>query len=98
MIHTNIKNYNLTPKSLKVLSTLAMHDVTLKQAADLLCISIDTANQHVALARRALGVRNTNHAIYVATQNGLITNTASTSTRRHRDREVVAACTIDKGK
>ena len=45
----------INPRPLRLLNTLAKQDVTLRQAADLLHLSTDTINKHVAAAKTALG-------------------------------------------
>lgn len=62
----------VSAKALRLLAAVAEEDLTLNEAADKMCISIHTANQHMALARRALGAATTPGAIYVAMQRGLI--------------------------
>lgn len=63
---------NIRPRALEVLDTLANLDVSIKQVADRLEISIDTVNQHLAVARKALGVKTTIGAIRTAVLDGLI--------------------------
>lgn len=46
----------ITPKQLILLNTLAREDLNLPKIADKLCISIHTANKHIAAARQALEV------------------------------------------
>ncbi len=59
-------------KPLRLLSTMAQHDLSLAQAADSLCISLDTANKHMALAKQALGTSSQANAVYLAVRKGLI--------------------------
>jgi DNA-binding CsgD family transcriptional regulator len=59
-------------RALQLLAVMAEDDLTLTEAADQLCISIHTANQHVAAARRAFGAATTTGAVYAAMQHGLI--------------------------
>lgn len=59
-------------KPLRLLNTMAMHDLSLAEAADSLCISLDTANKHMALAKQALGTNSQANAIYLAISKGLI--------------------------
>ena len=47
----------IKPKALRLLSTMAKCDLSLAEAADDLCISLDTANKHMALAKQAAGDR-----------------------------------------
>lgn len=62
----------LNPKPLRLLTTMAKHDLTLTQAASRLCISIDTANKHMAMAKKVLGTRSQANAVYLALKQGLI--------------------------
>jgi DNA-binding CsgD family transcriptional regulator len=57
---------------LRLLSTMAQHDVSLAQAAENLCISLDTANKHMALAKQAMGTSSQANAVYLAVRKGLI--------------------------
>lgn len=59
-------------KPLRLLSTMARHDLSLAQAAENLCISLDTANKHMALAKQALGTNSQANAVYLAVSKGLI--------------------------
>jgi DNA-binding CsgD family transcriptional regulator len=59
-------------KPLRLLSTMAQHDVSLAQAAENLCISLDTANKHMALAKQAMGTSSQANAVYLAVRKGLI--------------------------
>ncbi len=62
----------INPRPLRLLTTMAKQDLTLAQAADVLCISIDTANKHMALAKKALGTSSQANAVYLALKQGLI--------------------------
>ena len=62
----------IKPKALRLLSTMAKCDLSLAEAADQLCISLDTANKHMALAKQALGTGSQAHAVYLAIRKGLI--------------------------
>lgn len=62
----------ITPKPLRLLNTLAKDNITLKEAAKRLCISLDTANKHIAAAKAALGANTQAAAIYRAIKAGLI--------------------------
>lgn len=66
------REIRITPKPLQLLAALAKEDLTLNEAADKLCISIHTANQHVAAARKAFGVSTTCGAVYQAIKQRLI--------------------------
>ena len=46
----------LRPKQLAVLTMLANNDLTISELANMMCISPITAHQHIAAARKALGV------------------------------------------
>lgn len=59
-------------RPLQLLKTLAHKNLTLNEAAQHLHISISTANQHIAAAKRALNARTIAHAITKAVQMGLI--------------------------
>jgi hypothetical protein len=59
-------------KPLRLLSTMARHNMSLAQAAENLCISLDTANKHMALAKQALGTSTQANAVYLAVSKGLI--------------------------
>lgn len=59
-------------KPLRLLSTMAQQDVSLAQAAENLCISLDTANKHMALAKQAMGTSSQANAVYLAVRKGLI--------------------------
>ncbi len=63
---------SLTPKPLKLLSILAKDGLTLKESAQKLCISVDTANKHVAAAKQSLGASTLANAIYLAATYGLL--------------------------
>lgn len=60
------------PRPLMLLNTLAKNNLSLTQAADKMCISIDTVNKHVAAAKKALGARTIATAVYRAIKEGLI--------------------------
>jgi hypothetical protein len=62
----------LNPKPLAMLQALANTDSTITHIADNLCISAITAHQHVATARKALGVNTNIGAIVKAVKAGLI--------------------------
>lgn len=60
------------PKPLRLLVAIASENLSLKDAARMLCISDSTANQHIAAAKKALGAVTTASAVYKAVQCGLI--------------------------
>ncbi len=64
----------MTPGSrpLQLLELLATQNMTLYEAASHLNISVSTANQHVAAAKRALNARTTTAAVVEAVRRGLI--------------------------
>jgi Autoinducer binding domain len=62
----------LNPKPLAMLQALANTDSSITHIADNLCISAITAHQHVATARKALGVSTNIGAIVKAVKAGLI--------------------------
>lgn len=62
----------MSPKSLFLLNALAKEDLTLKQAADKLCMSESTTNKHIAAIKQALRVRTLWGAVYLAGRSGLI--------------------------
>lgn len=70
------KSHNLAPrinpKPIRLLTIMARSDLNLSQAAEKLCISIDTANKHMALAKEMFGSRSQANAVYRAIQKGLI--------------------------
>lgn len=59
-------------KYLRLLSIMAKNNLSLQQAADKLFISLDTANKHMAQAKKALGSKHQPHTIYLAYKRGLI--------------------------
>jgi predicted DNA-binding protein (UPF0251 family) len=59
-------------KPLKLLTALATKDLSLNEAAELLDISISTANQHIAAAKRAFRTKTIHGAIVAAIQSGYI--------------------------
>lgn len=59
-------------RPMQLLYLLAIDDMSLKQAADKLCISIDTANKHIASAKKVWGVRTQAAAVYRAVKAGVI--------------------------
>lgn len=63
---------NIRSRPLQVLNTLANQDMGTRQVADRLGISVDTVNQHLAIARKALRAKTTIGAIKNAVLAGLI--------------------------
>jgi hypothetical protein len=72
----------ITPKPLRLLRTIAQDGLMLKEAANKLCISLDTANKHVATAKQALGATTLANAVYLAMINGFLCEEDSHSTQR----------------
>jgi len=62
----------INPKPLRLLTIMAKSDLNLRQAADKLCISTDTANKYMAMAKKMFGSRSQANAVYRAIQEGLI--------------------------
>jgi DNA-binding NarL/FixJ family response regulator len=65
-------NMIIHAKPLQLLNVLANRNMTLNDAAETLHISISTANQHIAAAKKALGANTTASAIIQAIKLGLI--------------------------
>ncbi|MBN4055287.1 response regulator transcription factor [bacterium AH-315-K03] len=63
---------SITPKPLSILNRLANHDISITELAKDMCISPITAHQHIAAARKALGVQTNIAAIVKAVKAGLI--------------------------
>jgi DNA-binding CsgD family transcriptional regulator len=70
--HKKISLLPINGKPLQLLETLARKDLSLNEAAEVLEISISTANQHVAAAKKALSAHTLHGAILAALQLGLI--------------------------
>ncbi|MBL4828105.1 MAG: autoinducer binding domain-containing protein [Spongiibacteraceae bacterium] len=66
------RQVTITPKPLYILSKLANTDITIAELANELCISPITAHQHIAGARKALGVKTNIGAIKKAIKLNLI--------------------------
>lgn len=62
----------ITPRSVDLLTAMAKDDLTLSKAAKKLGISLDTANKHMATAKKALGTRSQANAVFLALKKGLI--------------------------
>ena len=62
----------ISSRPMRLLTALARDDLTLNEAAEKMGISIHTANQHVATARRAFGAKTNTGAIYRAFKTGLL--------------------------
>ena len=61
----------LSPRPLRLLAVL-QKDLTLNEAAEVLGISISTANQHIAAAKKAFGTHTTHGTIIAALNEGLL--------------------------
>ena len=59
-------------RPMQLLERMGQHDRTLVQAAQDLGISLNTANQHIAKARRSFTCQTNAGAIYAAVKQGLI--------------------------
>jgi len=67
-----INTFKINPRPLRLLNTLAKKDVSLREAAELLFVSPDTINKHVAAAKAALGTTTIATAIWKALQEGVL--------------------------
>ena len=63
---------NIGSKPLRLLNIVAQDDVTLSQAAEMLNISVDTANKQIAKIKSELGVSTLPSAVFHAANKGLI--------------------------
>lgn len=63
---------NLQPKPLQVLELLAKEDLQLNDVASKMCISIDTANKHVARIKEFLDCKTMSGSIYKAIELGIL--------------------------
>jgi DNA-binding CsgD family transcriptional regulator len=63
---------NIGSKPLRLLNIVAQDDVTLSQAAEMLDISVDTANKQIAKIKSELGVSTLPSAVFYAANKGLI--------------------------
>ena len=59
-------------RPMQLLERMGQHDRTLTQAAQDLGISLNTANQHIAKARRSFSCQTNAGAVYAAVKEGLI--------------------------
>jgi len=62
----------LGPTSLLLLNALAKENLSLNAAADSLCMSVSTANKHVAQIKKNLAAKTIASAVYKAAKMGLI--------------------------
>ncbi len=72
LCHAIKGNVAITPKPLRLLRVMAREGLMLKDAATKLCISVDTANKHIAAAKQALGATTLANAVYLAMCHNLI--------------------------
>lgn len=63
---------NIGSKPLRLLNIIAREGITLGQAAEVLDISVDTANKHIAKIKSELGVTTLPSAVFQAANKGLI--------------------------
>ena len=63
---------NIGSKPLRLISMIAIDDLTIGQAAERLCISVDTANKHIAKVKSELSLTTLPSAVFYATNKGLI--------------------------
>lgn len=63
---------NIGSKPLRLLNIIAREGITLSQAADVLDITVDTANKHIAKIKSELGVTTLPSAVFHAANKGLI--------------------------
>ena len=63
---------NIGSKPLRLLNIIARDGITLSQAADVLDITVDTANKHIAKIKSELGVTTLPSAVFHAANKGLI--------------------------
>jgi len=66
------KEINIHSRPVKLLSSLAKNDLSLEHSAGELCISLHTANHHIATIKKSLGAKTTAGAVYMAIKRGLI--------------------------
>jgi len=66
------KEINIHSRPVKLLSSLAKNDLSLEHSASELCISLHTANHHIAAIKKSLGAKTTAGAVYMAIKRGLI--------------------------
>lgn len=67
-----MKTPRLAPRPARLLALMIEEDLHLQEAAERLHISLSTANQHAAAARRAMGARTTLAAAVRAMRGGLL--------------------------
>lgn len=66
------KQIRINARPLELLTVIARDNLQLKQAAAKVCISVDTANKHMATVKQALGASTQAAAVYRAIKAGLI--------------------------
>lgn len=62
----------MPPRPKRLLTIMAKYDLTLSETAGQLGISIDTANKHMAMAKKCLGTSSQANAVFLALKKGLI--------------------------
>lgn len=78
---------NVTNKQAELLSYIAKEDLQLGQAADRMCISLDTANKHIAAAKQALGCNTQAGCVYWGIKKGIIDLTETITPKERRQGE-----------
>lgn len=73
LVPKKIDTIHIPPKPLALLSILAQENLTLKDAAKKLNVSVHTANKHASTIKKALGATTLASAVYFAMQHRLIT-------------------------
>lgn len=63
---------HISARPLELLALIAKDNLQLKQAAAKACISVDTANKHMATVKQALGASTQAAAVYRAIKEGLL--------------------------
>ena len=72
MEYTYYKNTSVTARPLELLTLMATTGLSVHEAANKLCISVHTANQHLSRIRSGLHVGSNCQAVYKAVSMGLI--------------------------
>ncbi|TQV66302.1 hypothetical protein FKG94_27300 [Exilibacterium tricleocarpae] len=62
----------LTARPKRLLNTIAHRDVSLREAADILCLSTNTVDKHMAAAKSALGTKTIAGTLWSAAKQGVI--------------------------
>lgn len=69
---TKPRQIHISARPLELLGVIARENLQLKQAAAKVCISVDTANKHMASVKQALGASTQAAAVYRAIKAGLL--------------------------